>query len=94
MKSDKLAAKFPRLKFLSITEGTPAQIEWANKLATNFLKYETRSLSDEELETVFNTFGKDALFWINNRTTAKGSMGLIPAIMKNLGYDENYSKAA
>lgn len=94
MKSDKLAAKFPRLKFLSITEGTPAQIEWANKLATGFLKYETRRLTDEELATIFSSFGNDALFWINNRTTAKGSMGLTIAIMRNLGYDDNFSKVA
>lgn len=87
-------SKYPKLRFLSITEGTPAQIDYANKLATSFLKYETRSLSDDELETVFNSFGNNALFWINNRTTAKGSMGIIPAIMKNLGYDENYSKVA
>jgi hypothetical protein len=82
-----------KLKFLSITEGTPAQIEWANKLATNFLKYETRSLSDEELETVFNTFGKDALFWINSRISV--STGAWLPIMRKLGrLDENYNVVA
>lgn len=86
--------KHPKLRFLSITEGTPAQIDYANKLATNFLKYETRRLTDDEIRTVFDSFGKNASFWIDNRTTAKGSMGLMPAIMKNLGYDENYSKIA
>jgi hypothetical protein len=87
-------SKYPKLSFLSITQGTPEQIKWANKLATDFLKYEVRSLTDDELKTIFSTFGNDALFWINNRTTAKGSMGIKPAIMKNLGYDENYFKAA
>jgi hypothetical protein len=81
-----------KLSFLSITEGTPAQIEYANKLATSFLKYEADRLSDTELKQVFDSFGKSALFWINNRTTAKGSMGIRPAVMKQLGYDANYSK--
>lgn len=57
-----------------ITIGSPKQIEWARKIAADFLYHaHAWSFKAEEINLVFSDLGKYAKFWIDNRNPSGNS---------------------